>query len=56
MAVSKRHQLVADQSLDPGRRHALWNPIQSLADTRSNLNSLKRGQFKAQKIGCIIII
>ena len=30
LAVQKRRQPVADQGLDSGRRHAIWNPI--LAD------------------------
>ena len=49
LVVRKRRQLVADQSLLGGvcLRHTFWNPSKLIADTGSNINSLKRGQVIA---------
>ena len=47
LAVGKRRQLVADQSLDRSCLHVLWNPIQSLTDVRSKCVSLKHKRLVA---------
>ena len=57
LAVPKRRQVVADQSLGRSRRHALWNPIQSLADVRSNFKKFEKGiSLKHKRLVAFYII